>query len=68
VVTIISEEHVAYIFTVDEGSNTFLRNAVDHLQVGMSIDVKFYVEIVGDHIDIKSFYRFRKFLFAPTPN
>jgi hypothetical protein len=35
---------------------------------GMSSDMKFRIDIGGGHIDIKSFYRFRKCLIAPGPN
>jgi hypothetical protein len=28
--------------------------------LAMSVDMKFYIVIAGDHIDIESFYRFRK--------
>jgi hypothetical protein len=34
----------------------------------MSIEVKFHVDIGGDHIDIESFYRFRQFSIVPAPS
>jgi hypothetical protein len=36
--------------------------------LGISIDVKFHIDIGGGHIDIESFYRFKKILTDPAPN
>jgi hypothetical protein len=38
------------------------------IRAGMSIDMKFYPDIGGGHIDIESSYWFRKYLLAPAPN
>jgi hypothetical protein len=36
--------------------------------LGMSVDMKFHINIRCGHIDMESFYRFRKFLIALAPN
>jgi hypothetical protein len=38
------------------------------LSLGMSVGKKFHVDIGGGHIDIKSFYLFKRVLIAPAPN
>lgn len=37
-------------------------------KLGMSVDIKFHNDIEDGHINIKSFYDFRKKLVAPAPN
>jgi hypothetical protein len=34
----------------------------------MPVDMNFYTDIRGDHIDIEFFYRFRQFLIASAQN
>lgn len=39
-----------------------------HLLVGMSIDIKFHIDIGGGHIDIELFYPFYQIVHHPAPN